>query len=125
MWLRITSFAVILVFAGGVAVGVPLHSSDRGCNVTMQMAGCEQMGMEPSTQDARAIALCCLLDCQEPGATGTAFNLRVPAFNVVLVHPAALTTPATLVRPLPQEKWLQSASFTPPHKYLKNLALLI
>jgi len=125
VWLRITSLAVILVLAGAVAMGVPLHSSDRGCNMRMETSGYEQMGMEPSTQRVTAIALCCLLDCVEPGATGTTFNLRIPAFKIAFVHPAVLTVPATLVRPLPQEKWLQSASFTPPHTYLKNLALLI
>ena len=126
MWTRFTSLIIVLALAASTALGTPLHSSQRGCNVSRaEMSDCELMGMKRNPPAATGIALCCLTDCSEPGPTGTAFNLRVPAFNVAFVHPATLTTPGPLVRPLPQEQWLQSTSFSPPYTYLKNLALLI
>ena len=126
MWTRFTSLIIVLALAASTALGAPLHSSERGCNVSKaEMSDCELMGMKPSSPAASGIALCCLTDCKEPGPTETAFNLRLPAFNFAFVHPAALVAPGTRIQPLPQEKWLQSRFFSPPHTYLKNLALLI
>ena len=125
MWVRITSLALALALAGSVALGIPLHSSERGCNMPMEMKGCEHMGVEPTAPGVTPIALCCLLDCQEPGPTGTALNLRIPSFNAAFLHQVALAPPLTLPKPFPQSKWLQSSSFTPPETYIKNLALLI
>jgi len=122
MWIRLTSLTLALALAGSVALGVPLHPSERGCNMPMEMKGCEHMGMAPGVTPT---ALCCLLNCQEPGPTGTAFNLRVPLFSVAFLHQAALTPPATLPRPVFQANWWEGFSFTPPKPYLKNLALLI
>jgi hypothetical protein len=125
MWIRFTSLTLALALAGSVALGMPLHSSDRGCNMPMEMTGCEHMGMEPSAPGVSPTALCCLLDCQQPGPTGTAFNLRIPSFSVAFLHQAVPAPTVTLPRPLPQAKWLESTSFKPPEPYLKNLALLI
>lgn len=126
MWTRFTSLIIVLALAASTALGALLHSSERGCNVSKaEMSDCELMGMKRSSPAVTGVAFCCLTDCQEPGPTGTAFNLRVPAFNIAFVHPATLTALGGLVRPLPQEKWLQSTSFSLPHTYLKNLALLI
>lgn len=122
VWARITSLALAVVLAASAGLGLPLHPSERGCNMPMETKGCEQMGMAPGVTPT---ALCCLLNCQEPGPTGTAFNLRVPLFSVAFLHQAALTPPATLPRPVFQANWWEGFSFTPPKPYLKNLALLI
>jgi len=125
MWIRFTSLTLALALSCSVALGMPLHSSDLGCNMPMEMTVCEHMGMEPSAPGVTPTSLCCLLACQEQGSTGTAFNLRIPVFAVAFLHRAAQTPPITLPQPLPQAKRLESSSFTPPDTYLKNLALLI
>lgn len=122
-WVRITSLTLTLMLAASVSLGLPVHLSDNGCNpAKMQADGCERMGIETSATGV--VAICCLLDCPEPGPTGTAFSLRTPTINVESVYHAVLSPPVTLRR-LPQEQSLQSSSFTPPNSYLKNLSLLI
>src|SRR5574341_334910 len=117
MWIRITTLSLVLTLVGSVAVGMPLHSSDLGCNMRMEMSGCEHMGMEPSAPGVTPMALCCLLNCQEPGATGTEDNLRLQVFGVAFLHRAALTSPTTLPGRLVQDRWLQRFSYNPPKPY--------
>ena len=125
VWVRFTSLVLAVTMMGSVALGIPLHSSERGCNMPMQMPDCEDMGMEPSAPSVASTSLCCLLSCQEPGPTGSGFTVRRPSLNGAFLSQVALTPPVTLHKPLPQSLWLQSASFSAPDTYLKNLALLI
>lgn len=121
-WLRITSLMLVLALAGSVALGAPLHSSERGCNMPVETPACEQM--IPSAPGVADIQLCCLLDCQEPGSTGSV-SVQSPSFNAAPVHQIAPRPAFPLAKPLSQPDWRQSSSFTPPDTYLKNLALLI
>ena len=125
VWVRFTSLVLAATLTGSVALGIPLHPSERGCNMPMQMPDCGHMGMEPSAPSVTATSLCCLLSCQEPGPTGSAFTVQRPSCNGAFLSQVALVPPVTLHKPLPQSLWLQSASFSTPDTYLKNLALLI
>ena len=125
MWVRFTSLVLAVSMTASVALGIPLHSSERGCNMPMQMTECEYMGMEPSAPSVTSTALCCLISCQEPGPTGSGFTVQRPSLNGAFLDQVALAPPATLYKALRQSIWLQSASFSPPDTYLKNLALLI
>ncbi len=124
MKVRITSLALALALGATVALGTPLHSSAR-CNMTMEMTGCEHMGMDPSAPAVTSIALCCLLNCQEPGPLGSAFTVQSPTFNGAFLSQVALAPTLTLPKPFRHSNWLHSSSFTSPETYLKNLALLI
>ena len=124
VWVRFTSLVLAVTMTGSVALGIPLHSSERGCNTPTQIADCEHMGMEPSAPSVTSTALCCLISCQEPGPTGSGFTVQRP-LNGAFLNQVVLASALTLRKPLPQSLWLQSASFTPPDTYLKNLALLI
>jgi hypothetical protein len=55
VWVRIISLVLAVTMTGSVALGIPLHSSERGCNMPMQMPDCEHMGMEPSAAGVTAI----------------------------------------------------------------------
>jgi hypothetical protein len=125
MWLQMTSLVLGLALAGSVALGAPLHSSERGCNMPMEMNGADHMGFEPSAPGVTPTLLCCVLDCQEPAPTGTSFDARVPSFNPAFLY--QVTPPARFPLPgsLAQLMWLQSPPFTPPETYIKNLTLLI
>ena len=125
VWVRFISLVLTVSMTGSVALGIPLHSSERGCNTPTQMADCEHMGMESGAPSVTSTALCCLISCQEPGPTGSGFTVQRPSLKGAFLYQIALTSPLMLRKPLPQSLWLQSASFTPPDTYLKNLALLI
>ena len=120
---RITSLALALAIGASVVVGTPLHSSEHNCTTPPNLEGCSEMEMETSAA-VLTTALCCFFECQEPGPTGGAFNLRTPTFSTRAFYDAALTA-STTARLFAKEKWLQSFSFSPPDTYLKNLALLI
>lgn len=122
MWVRLSSLVLALALAGSVGLGMPLHSSDRGCNMPMEMEGCD-MGM-PTAPGMTPTALCCLLNCQEQGPTSSSFSVQTPSFSAASAHQIA-PPPVDVPKPLPQARWMQSSSFTPPDTYLKNLALLI
>lgn len=122
IWIRVTSLTLTLALSATVALGVPLHTSERGCNLPMEMAGCEHM--VPSAPGVAEIQLCCLLDCQEPGSTGSV-RAQIPSLNLVPVHQVAPRPAFVLPKPAGAQSWRQSSSFKPPDTYLKNLALLI
>ena len=122
IWVRVTSLTLTLALGATVALGVPLHSSERSCNLPMEMAGCEHM--VPSASGVAEIQLCCLLDCQEPGSTGSV-RAQIPSLNLVPIHQVAARPAVVLAKPAAQQSWRQSSSFKPPDTYLKNLALLI
>ena len=125
MWKRFASLILALSLGASIAVGLPLHSSERGCNMPMQMNSCGDMEMEPTAPGVTSAALCCLVDCPEPGPTGSAFTFQGPSLNNSFLHQVAWVPPLNLSKERGQSKWLHSSSFTPPYTYLKNLALLI
>jgi hypothetical protein len=125
MFVRITALAVILVLAASVAIGIPFHPSERGCTTpSVEVKNCDQMESEPVSPGITPFGLCCLIDCQEPGPTGTAVTVRVPSFSGAFLDQVVLQSPLALPKP-PPPNWVQTSSFTPPETYLKNLALLI
>ena len=122
MWVRITSLTLALALAGSVALGVPLHSSDHGCNMPAEMSGCEHM--LPTAPGVAGVELCCLLDCKEPGSTGSV-TIQVRSSSLAPVHQVAPRPVFVMVKPVVQRSWQHNSSFKPPETYLKNLALLI
>ena len=121
IWVRVTSLTLTLALSATVALGVPLQTSERGCNLPMEMAGCEHM--VPSAPGVSEMQLCCLLDCQEPGSTGSV-SIQIPSLNLAPVH-QVVPRPAFVLATPARQNWRQSSSFKPPDTYLKNLALLI
>jgi hypothetical protein len=121
LWARLTCLALAMALMAGVALGAPLHSSERGCNMPTE-PGCEHM--LPGSPGVASTQLCCLLDCQEPGSTGSV-SLQIPSLNLAPVHQISPKPAFALAKPLPESNWWQGSSFRPPETYLKNLALLI
>jgi hypothetical protein len=122
MWTRVSSLMLTFALASSVALGMPLHSSERGCNVPMEMPACEHMN--PAAPGVVAVQLCCLLDCQEPGSTGSP-QVQIPSLNLAAVPQVAPRSAFAIAKMLPQPGWKQGSFFRPPDTYLKNLALLI
>jgi hypothetical protein len=122
MWIRVSSLILTFALASSVALGMPLHSSERGCNVPTEIPPCEHM--THTAPGVQTLQLCCLLDCQEQGSTGSP-QIQIPSWNLAAVHGVAPRPAFVIPKPLPQSTWTQSSSFKPPETYLKNLALLI
>ena len=122
IWVRFTSLTLTLALTATVALGVPLHSSERGCNLPVEMPGCEHM--VPSAPGVADMQLCCLLDCQEPGSTASV-SVQIPSLNLAPIHQVAPRPAFVVTKPAATQSWQQSSSFKPPDTYLKNLALLI
>jgi len=120
IWVCITSFTLTLALSATVALGVPLHSSERGCNLPVETPGCEHMA--PSAVGVAEIQLCCLLDCQDPGPTG---SVSVQNTSLKLAPVPHMAPRPAFVLAKSAQTWRQSSSFKPPDTYLKNLALLI
>jgi hypothetical protein len=122
MWIRVLSLILMFALSSSVAVGSPLHSSERGCNVPSQISECEHMN--PTAPTVQMVQLCCLLDCQEPGSTGSP-QIQIPSWNSPAVHQLAAQPSFRVTKSLPQTGSLHGLAFKPPDTYLQNLALLI
>ncbi len=122
MWIRVSSLILIFALSSSIVLGVPLHSSERGCNASMEMPACEHMS--PSAPGVQSVQLCCLLDCQEPGPTGSP-QVQIPSWNLVALHQVLPRPTFVVAKSLPHPGWMQGSTFKPPDTYLKNLALLI
>lgn len=68
---------------------------------------------------------CCVNIPQEPGSSGTPFNLRSPSFSIDVIHPAIVRSP--MILPKPYECSYSPQVFLPnlQSSYIRNLSLLI
>ncbi len=130
MVIRLASLALVLVIAGSVFAGIPLHSNEQECT----MPGMEGMDCCKKAAQAESLALevstarlCCALNCSQSGTTGSTES-RLPRPSVsqaIAIHPASIQplagSPHLSLRP----RWVDSP---PPYSnpaYIRHLALLI
>gem|GEM_PF-483962 len=127
---RLTSFALVLVVAGSVYAGMPLHSSEQECNMP-GMAGmdCCKKAAKPASVAAEDLLarLCCAINCSQEGSTAPQ-GTQLPRPSVEQLvrnhsswHQAQETTPFSA----PGVSWAHSP---PPYSnpaYIRHLALLI
>jgi hypothetical protein len=129
---RLSSLILALVIGGSVLAGTARLRGEHVC----QMAGMEMMpGMEtmPCCKHETRSAVneppsreeCCFTIPQEPGSSGTSFNVRPPNFSITLMHQALVQAP--LVAPKPTERASATKVFLPnlQSSYIRNLSLLI
>lgn len=89
------------------------------------MPGMEMMPCCKRHRTQSVVSECCINIPQETGSSGTTFNLRLPSFNVAVIHPAILQPPITA--PTPTECSYSTEVFLPnlQASYLRNLSFLI
>ena len=130
---RFSSLILALVIGGSVLAGTARLHDEHVC----KMAGMEMMpGMETmpcckkeqtqaATEESNTMGLCCVMIPQEPGSSGTTFNLRPPSFSIAVIHPAIVQSPMTA--PKPYECSYSTQVFLPnlQASYIRNLSLLI
>src|SRR6266850_6480623 len=130
MVIRLASLALVLVFAGSVFAGLPLHSNEEECSVP-EMAGmdcCKKAAQAESlTPEVSTARLCCALNCSQSGTTGSRGSQlpRPSTGQAIAVHPAS-------VQPIigsPHLSLRSCWSHSPPRysnpAYIRHLALLI
>lgn len=92
---------------------------------TETMPCCLKHGAQSVSSQSGSLGQCCVNIPQETGSSGTTFNLRLPSFNVALIHPAIVPPPITA--PKPYECSYSTELFLPnlQASYLRNLSFLI
>jgi hypothetical protein len=94
----------------------------------MDMATSPCDGRHPSevaTEDLSDLAMCCVTIPQEPGSTGTTFNLRSPSFSIAVTSHAVMQPPVLV--PKPGTRPYVTQFFVPnlQASYIRNLSFLI
>ncbi len=143
---RFSSLILALMLGGSVLAGTARLHDEHVCKmagVEMIPVGMEMMpgmemtpGMETMScckksetqsvvSESGSPGQCCVTIPQEPGSSGTTFNLRSPSFSIAVIHPAIVQSPLTL--PKPYERPYSTQVFLPnlQASYIRNLSLLI
>ncbi len=130
---RFSSLILVLVIGGSVLAGPALRHDEHVCKIAGMeaMPGMETMPCCKKNQSASVVSesdsseQCCVTIPQEPGSSGTMFNLRPPSFSIAVIHPAVVQSP--LAAPKPYECSYSTEVFLPnlQASYIRNLSLLI
>jgi hypothetical protein len=125
---RLASLFVLLVLVGSAFAGVPLHSGESDCGMSMMdMDCCKAALLQQQTPEVADAKLCCALNCAQNGTTSPPNVVRV-------TPPSPVRTPS---HPAITQSWLSFSLRSgfidrmhgPPGStapaYLRNLALLI
>jgi hypothetical protein len=107
---------------------MPRMATMPGMEMMVGMEGvpcCEGDETQSVVSESGPDGECCITIPQEPGSSGTTFNLRPPSFGIALVHPAIVQSPFTL--PKPCERSYSTRIFLPNLQatYIRNLSFLI
>jgi hypothetical protein len=89
------------------------------------MPCCKKHGTDAVVSEPGSPGQCCVTIPQEPGSSGTTFNLRSPSFSIAVIHPTIVQSPITL--PKPYERPYSTQIFLPNLQatYIRNLSFLI
>ena len=105
------SIVLILAIGGSALAGVPLHSEGRECGMSSdamseEMDCCRMAQMQSDSAEVLVARLCCMMNCPQPGPTGTS-TLPTQFSNVI----AVAFEQATIQQPVLVESFsLQSRS---------------
>jgi len=130
MVIRLASLALILVIAGSVFAGIPLHSNEQECSMP-GMAGmdcCKKATqVERLTPEVSTALLCCALYCSQSGTTGTSESQlpRPSTSQAIEIYPSAAQTLFAPPHSSLKASWAHSPPFYSNPAYIRHLALLI
>jgi hypothetical protein len=125
---RLASVFLLLVLAGSIFAGMPLHFGDGDCGMDsmMDMDCCKAALMQESSPEVADAKLCCVLNCAKDGTTSPPNIVRVttPPLVSASSHPAStqpLTVNSLIFRRIDRLHGPPDSGPT----YLRNVALLI
>jgi hypothetical protein len=124
---RLASLYLLLVLVGAAFAGVPLHSGESECGMSMvDMDCCKAALLQQQTPEVADAKLCCALNCAQNGTTSPPGSVRITPPT-----PARMSSSPLIAQALPNPSFrFQSIDrfHGPPvsaPSYLRNLALLI
>ena len=128
MRIRLISLVLLLVFAGSVGAGVPMHSKERSCPMGMMadMDCCKKALSRSNAPQVANARLCCALNCSEDGSAPTS-TIQVQ----LKTQPQVVAIPPIVPASLPTSAFLgRGRNLHGPPKdsnpaYIRHLALLI
>lgn len=122
-WL--TSLVLIAALGGSALSGMPLHASERACNMAGMMDCCAVARAQDDVPEVSAARLCCTINCPQPGTTPTNSFQRSAPLLVIALHPATIQPPLAV----PGSRLYSNSSQNYLHNsqptYIRHLALLI
>src|SRR6266851_3018373 len=127
---RLASLALVLIIAGSVFAGIPLHSNEQECSMP-GMAGmdcCKKAAQAESLKPENSTArLCCALNCSQSGTTGSTRTQlpRSSAVQPLALHPSLVQPLASLPRLSFRSRWADNPPSYSSPAYIRHLALLI
>jgi hypothetical protein len=126
MSLRLAALFLLFALGAGAVSGVPAHAGGDECGMGDMMMDCCARARAPGhSPDILAARLCCVVNCQHPGATERTASVRVAPPEVATPHPAAGAPPtAPPLRPARFDLTRARPNESPP-VYLLHLSLLI
>src|SRR6266542_3149570 len=125
---HVCKMAGVELMSAGIKT-MPGMETMAGMDETMpdmeNMPCCQKDEAESAVSESGLAGDCCVTIPQEPGSTGTTFNLRSPSFSIAVIHPAVVQSP--LPTPKPYECSYSTEAFLPnlQASYIRNLSLLI
>lgn len=127
---RLASLVLLLVIAGGVFAGVPLHSGEQSsCSMGEDMGDmecCVMALLQSQTPEVAAAKLCCAINCAQGGTTSPPNIVRVTPPSLAR-PPSYLAASQVVINQLLLARRFDQSHDPPgsPPAYLRNLALLI
>ena len=105
--------------------GMPMAHGMEAMPGAEPMPCCKKHMTQLAVSEPGSGEQCCVNIPQEPGSSGTAFNLSPPSFNIAVIHPAIVQSP--LILPKPYECSYSAQVFLPnlQSSYIRNLSILI
>ena len=124
---RFSSLILALVIGGSVLAGPSLRHDEHVCKMAGMegMPCCKEEQIQSAASQSGSPEQCCVTIPQQPGSSGTTFNLRSFSFSIAVIHPAIVQSPITV--PKPYESSYPIEVFLPnlQASYIRNLFLLI
>jgi hypothetical protein len=126
---RLISLALVLVIAGSVYAGMPLHSKENSCSMP-EMAGmdcCKKAAQAESvTSEGLVARLCCALNCSQEGTSGPqGAQLPRPSVQVPVLHSLSVQPPLVSTLLSLSFNWSHGPPVYSNPAYIRHLSLLI
>ena len=124
---RLASLFLLLVMVSSTFAGLPFHSGENDCGMTMmEMDCCKAALLQQQTSEVADAKLCCALTCAQSGTTTPPGTVRI-----IPPPPVRASSSPIFAHALPILSFrfqsidrLHGPPVQPP-SYLRNLALLI
>src|SRR5260370_24621973 len=94
---RLASLFLLVVLVGSAFAGVPLHSGQSDCGMSlMDMDCCKAALLQQQTPEVADARLCCALNCAPNGTTSPPGNVRITPPSPLRTYSPRAIAPSVL-----------------------------